>query len=166
MLGQYCGKYHICREKMQLSRAKPGNPASQLYDTPSLPGVYAGWKCCLSWSCARSAVSERPDLNSRLVFERSVLQSGQSYSPAYYKHSIIATCYVFPHSMTPVTLSWRNSKDGANVKRWQLAYHAPCLNKKKTCHWATSPVVKTGIQVSALTAASLPYSHLEHRFTL
>ena len=21
-------KYHICREKMQLSRAKPGNPAS------------------------------------------------------------------------------------------------------------------------------------------
>ena len=31
VLGQYCGKYHICREKMQLSRAKPGNPASYLY---------------------------------------------------------------------------------------------------------------------------------------
>ena len=24
-------KYHICREKMQLSRAKPGNPASKSY---------------------------------------------------------------------------------------------------------------------------------------
>ena len=24
-------KYHICREKMQLSRAKPGNPASNIY---------------------------------------------------------------------------------------------------------------------------------------
>ena len=24
-------KYHICREKMQLSRAKPGNPASIIY---------------------------------------------------------------------------------------------------------------------------------------
>ena len=26
---QHCGKYHICREKMHLSRAKPGNPASR-----------------------------------------------------------------------------------------------------------------------------------------
>ena len=26
-------KYHICREKMQLSRAKPGNPASTVYMT-------------------------------------------------------------------------------------------------------------------------------------
>ena len=26
--GKHCGKYHICREKMQLSRAKPGNQAS------------------------------------------------------------------------------------------------------------------------------------------
>ena len=28
VLDQHCGKYHICREKMQLTRAKPGNPAS------------------------------------------------------------------------------------------------------------------------------------------
>ena len=28
--GQHCGKCHICREKMQLFRAKPGNPASTL----------------------------------------------------------------------------------------------------------------------------------------
>ena len=27
-LVKHCRKYHICREKMQLSRAKPGNPAS------------------------------------------------------------------------------------------------------------------------------------------
>ena len=26
--GQHCRKCHICREKIQLSRAKPGNPAS------------------------------------------------------------------------------------------------------------------------------------------
>ena len=28
-------KYHICREKMQLSRAKPGNPASSSINSPS-----------------------------------------------------------------------------------------------------------------------------------
>ena len=56
------------------------------------------------YSSARSAVSERPNLNARLVFECSVLQSRQAYSPAYYKHSFIATCYVFLHTtMTPVT---------------------------------------------------------------
>ena len=36
--GKHCGKYHICREKMQLSRAKPGNPAS----------IYIGECVCVS----------------------------------------------------------------------------------------------------------------------
>ena len=31
---------------------------------------------------ARSAVSERPNLNARLIFEPSVLQSRQAYNPA------------------------------------------------------------------------------------
>ena len=47
--------------------------------------------------------------------------------------------------MTPVTLSWPNSKDGANAKLSKLACHA-------SCHWAKSPVVKIGRQVSALTS--------------
>ena len=36
-------KYHICREKMQLSRAKPGNPASQCIhrtEHPSYSSVF------------------------------------------------------------------------------------------------------------------------------
>ena len=50
------------------------------------------------YSSTWSAVSERPNLNVRLVFECSVLLSRQAYSPAYFKHSIIATCYVFSDS--------------------------------------------------------------------
>ena len=46
--------------------------------------------------------------------------SRQAYSPAYVKHSFIATCYVFQHTiMMPVTLSWpnTNSKDAANFAK-------------------------------------------------
>ena len=76
-------------------------------------------------------------------------------SQAYCKHSCIATCYVFPHTtMMLVTLSWPNSKDGANANLWKLVCHAPCLHKKNlSLSYIICRKVKTGRQVSALTSA-------------
>ena len=79
------------------------------------------------YSNAQSAVSERPNSSARLVFERSVLQSRQAYSPAYLKQSFIPTCYVFPHK---TGTSHFVSNDGATAKLCKLACHAPCLHEK------------------------------------
>ena len=77
-------KYHICREKMQLSRAKPGNPASGVYGV-----VVVSSHCVLPRRCTHKEGDIGRIEGNQLAIQEASSEGQYDHTTVYYFHNII-----------------------------------------------------------------------------